>query len=185
MDRTAGIALVSTIGAVLVALLGILAVREPLSRRRLTVVVVLVLGAGLLAGWLLWDRTERIDAPPDGAVVARAVTVRGSVAPLSSAPAYLVVADRAVGRYYPQGPAALATGLVGRFDQQVFLGDDAAAGREFELMLLRADAAAAETLDRYLADASSAGSWPGLATLPPGAEVLDVVRVVRHQAGDR
>jgi hypothetical protein len=182
MDRTTVLALVSALGTVLAAVIGVAAVRDPLPRRRLAGLAALILVTTLVVSWLLWDRSERIDTPVEGAVVAQELEVRGAVAPLTSEPAYLVVADGEAGRYYPQH-GALATDPFGRFEQRVFLGDVRAAGRGFELLLVRADTAGADALDRYLADAVVAGSWPGLETLPAGVRVLDVVRVVRHDAG--
>jgi hypothetical protein len=78
--------------------------------------------------------------------------------------------------YHPQGP--LNMGPDGRFNGTAHFGLPTSIGT-FELELVLVGAAGAHQFREYLSHATARGTYPGVPSLPPDAQILDHVEVSR------
>jgi len=196
------VALISTTGAVLCAVVGKKAEdakrREKAEERRVekpprslskwaigmwVCIAVIVMNSSLF--W--WRRLRprpttdvAITYPINHARVDQTETVRGTSQELSAEQViWVVIFAQEVGRYYPQNrPADIEAG--NRWSSIVYIGQQADAGKRFDILAVVANAEAQDAFNVYLADARDRSDWPGLEALPEGAVIYDRITVTRR-----
>jgi hypothetical protein len=79
----------------------------------------------------------------------------------------------------PQPQAAVITSA-GSWTSQTFVGSGGDAGKQFQILVVTADAAAVATITGYLDRARQTGNYPGLPNIPAGARLYGKVPVIRQ-----
>ena len=121
-----------------------------------------------------------VEQPTNGSTVGISENVSGRA---SGIPAgwqlWLVITPPGSTSYHPQ-PGPLTVGSGGSFEGAATFGNTSSASiGTYLVRLVLVDSAGGSQFRAYIASATAAGTYPGLPTLPPGAETLDSVQVSR------
>jgi len=145
-------------------------------------VVVLALGVSFAAyRYALHNATlgAQVQIEAFGPLVARVETLHGHANGVPPGYAvWIVVRSRASNRFYPQEPVEMYDD--GMWRARVVFGNEADAGKQFDLFVVIADLLAETTFKDYLARARNNSYVAGLAVIPSTARVLATMSVRRQ-----
>jgi len=123
--------------------------------------------------------TVKVTFPTNNGQAGPTQTVIGNAASIPSGQnLWIVLYIPSVGRYYPQAPPVTVKSD-GSWSARPSIGTGSDNGKTFEIMAVVTGANANSEFNNYIDTGKSTGSYPGLTSLPAGAQVMDSVSVTR------
>jgi hypothetical protein len=115
--------------------------------------------------------------PP--AEVPQAIQVQGTVQNLPPGQKIWVFTQNPGSSDLNPQPQAAVINSAGSWTSQTFVGSSGDAGKQFQILVVTANATAVNTITSYLATARQTGNYPGLPQIPAGAQLYDKIPVTR------
>ena len=116
--------------------------------------------------------------PP--AEVPQAIQVQGTVQNLPPGQKIWVFTQNPGSSDLNPQPQAAVINSAGSWTSQTFVGSSGDAGKQFQILVVTANATAVNTITSYLATARQTGNYPGLPQIPAGAQLYDKIPVTRQ-----
>lgn len=130
------------------------------------------------------EEVVRIVEPLEAAIMPGEITVTGTFSELPPYSNIWLIIVPPNYRFYPQwpSPSLFAIGDRTMWEGLAWIGQPEEAGMQFSIFAVAADAEANRFFYEYVRQCEDTGEWPGLTSLPTGANVYyDIVTVTRGQ----
>jgi hypothetical protein len=191
-EVSVALGVVASVITIIGALVGLANFPAKQSQRKIAFAAILVIGFVLLAvaavavvDYYNPPAAATITHPAYGDSVGTAATISGTWTNTKNDTVWIVVYDYNASRYYPEGPSVALSGggslfspPTGTWIYHAYF-NSTEIGKNFEMRVIAANDSATAALKDYTRVSSEKGSWPGLPSLPDGANTMDYVIVKR------